>query len=169
MFTATQCSSFHKQFTYTHHLPYKLKRLHFPGFESLPGQDVFPYSKNSTLALGWHPVCYSMGTGVVSRGLVGRGLMSVTCLLLKSRLMTGAIPLLHLYTSAAWSGTALLLYLHNLGKLYCVAFLLQVATVDGVRGTVWVCCDEMTSYINTVWAKCRVFKVGVVCIAATVL
>ena len=34
--------------------------------------------------------------------------MSATYLLLESRLMTGAIPLLRLYTSAAWSGTALL-------------------------------------------------------------
>ena len=71
------------------------------------------FSKTIQTGSSAHPASYSVSIWVLPSGLSGWDMMSTTNLHLVLRLrMSGAIPLLSLYTFMAWTGATLPLTLH---------------------------------------------------------
>jgi hypothetical protein len=64
---------------------------------------IFSDLRNFHAVSGAHPTSYSMGTGVVSRGLGARMLLSIHFHIVPRLRMSGATPLLPLYAFKAWT------------------------------------------------------------------
>jgi hypothetical protein len=83
-------------------------RLDILRFESWQEPEIFSSPKTIHSVSGAHPTSYSLGSGVLSWGYNGWGMKLTTHLHLMVRFrMSGAIPLLCLYTLVMWTGTTL--------------------------------------------------------------
>jgi hypothetical protein len=136
---------------------YAVKRLHVPGFESRPGQDFSRISEiphwlwfASILLFNCSWVCFSG----VSWPRPDAGHLPPPRIKVNEWSHTSTPPIN--LRDVVRDSFALYTFI---SRGNCTASLLfyKWQPVDRVSGTVRVCCEEMTSCINTVWAKCRVF------------